>query len=151
VDYVVKEGQVIIVDEFTGRFMPGRRWSDGLHQAVEAQGRLENRKGKTRPWRQSPSRIISVCMRSGGDDRDRLFTEANEFKNIYQFDVVVLPTNQPLVRKNYPDRIYKTEKEKFNAVVDEIAELYASGKPVLVGTITIDKSEMLSEMLSAAE
>ncbi len=146
VDYVVKEGQVIIVDEFTGRLMPGRRWSDGLHQAVEAREGLkierENQTLATITF-QNYFRMYEKLAGMTGT----AFTEANEFKNIYQLDVVVLPTNQPLVRKNYPDRIYKTEKEKFNAVVDEIAELYASGKPVLVGTITIDKSEMLSEML----
>ena len=146
VDYVVKEGQVIIVDEFTGRLMPGRRWSDGLHQAVESKEGLkierENQTLATITF-QNYFRMYEKLSGMTGT----AFTEANEFKNIYQLDVVVLPTNQPLVRKNYPDRIYKTEKEKFAAVVEEIVELYNLGKPVLVGTITIDKSEMLSEML----
>ena len=146
VDYVVKDGQVIIVDEFTGRLMPGRRWSDGLHQAVESKEGLKiERENQT---------LATVTFQNYFRMYEKLagmtgtaFTEASEFKNIYQLDVVVLPTNQPLVRKNYPDRIYKTEKEKFTAVVEEIAELYNLGKPVLVGTITIDKSEKLSEML----
>jgi preprotein translocase subunit SecA len=146
VDYVVKDGQVIIVDEFTGRLMPGRRWSDGLHQAVESKEGLkierENQTLATITF-QNYFRMYEKLAGMTGT----AFTEANEFRNIYQLDVVVLPTNQPLLRKNYPDRIYKTEKEKFAAVVEEIVELYNSGKPVLVGTITIDKSENLSEML----
>jgi len=146
VDYVVKDGQVIIVDEFTGRLMPGRRWSDGLHQAVESkEGMKIERENQT---------LATVTFQNYFRMYEKLagmtgtaFTESNEFKSIYQLDVVVLPTNRPLVRKNYPDRIYKTEKEKFNAVVEEIVELYNAGRPVLVGTITIDKSEHLSELL----
>ena len=146
VDYVIKDGQVIIVDEFTGRLMPGRRWSDGLHQATEAKEGLKiERENQT---------LATVTFQNYFRMYEKLagmtgtaFTEANEFKSIYQLDVVVLPTDKPLVRKNYPDRIFKTEKEKFDAVVEEIVELYNSGKPVLVGTITIDKSERLSEML----
>ncbi len=146
VDYVIKDGQVIIVDEFTGRLMPGRRWSDGLHQAVESKEGLkierENQTLATITF-QNYFRMYEKLAGMTGT----AFTEASEFKSIYQLDVVVLPTNKVLARKNYSDRIYKTEKEKFNAVVDEIAELYNSGRPVLVGTITIDKSERLSEML----
>jgi len=146
VDYVIKDGEVIIVDEFTGRLMPGRRWSDGLHQAVESKEGLkierENQTLATITF-QNYFRMYEKLAGMTGT----AFTEANEFKNIYQLDVVVLPTNQPLIRKNYPDRIYKTEEEKFAAVVEEIVELSNSGKPVLVGTITIDKSEKLSEML----
>jgi len=146
VDYVVKDGQVIIVDEFTGRMMPGRRWSDGLHQAVEAkEGMRIERENQT---------LATVTFQNYFRMYEKLagmtgtaFTEANEFKTIYSLDVVVVPTNRPLVRANYTDRIYKTEKEKFNAVVEEIAELYAAGRPVLVGTISIDKSEHLSELL----
>ncbi|HNW39467.1 MAG TPA: preprotein translocase subunit SecA [Candidatus Omnitrophota bacterium] len=147
VDYVVKDGEVIIVDEFTGRLMPGRRWSDGLHQAVESkEGMKIERENQT---------LATITFQNYFRMYEKLagmtgtaFTEANEFKSIYQLDVVVLPTNQPLIRKNYPDRIYKTEEEKFDAVVEEIVELSNSGKPVLVGTITIDKSEMLSERLT---
>ena len=146
VDYVIKDGEVIIVDEFTGRMMPGRRWSDGLHQAVEAkEGMKIERENQT---------LATVTFQNYFRMYEKLagmtgtaFTEANEFKNIYQLDVVVIPTNKPLIRANYADRIYKTEKEKFNAVVEEIVELYNLGKPVLVGTISIDKSERLSEML----
>jgi len=146
VDYVVKEGQVIIVDEFTGRMMPGRRWSDGLHQAVEAkEGMKIERENQT---------LATITFQNYFRMYEKLagmtgtaLTEANEFKSIYQLDVVTMPTNRPLVRANYPDCVYKTEKEKFKAVVDEIAELYNVGKPVLVGTISIDKSEHLSELL----
>ncbi|MCK9572322.1 MAG: preprotein translocase subunit SecA, partial [Candidatus Omnitrophica bacterium] len=146
VDYVVKDGQVIIVDEFTGRLMPGRRWSDGLHQAVESKEGLkierENQTLATITF-QNYFRMYEKLSGMTGT----AFTESNEFKSIYQLDVVVLPTNQPLIRKNYSDRIFKTEKEKFNAVVEEIVVLHDQGTPVLVGTITIDKSELLSEML----
>jgi preprotein translocase subunit SecA len=146
VDYVVKDGQVIIVDEFTGRMMPGRRWSDGLHQAVESKEGLkierENQTLATITF-QNYFRMYEKLAGMTGT----AFTEANEFKSIYQLDVVVIPTNRPLIRTNNSDRIYKTEKEKFNAAVEEIVELYNIGKPVLVGTISIDKSERLSEML----
>jgi len=146
VDYVVKDGQVIIVDEFTGRMMPGRRWSDGLHQAVEAkEGMKIERENQT---------LATITFQNYFRMYEKLagmtgtaLTEANEFKSIYQLDVVTIPTNRPLIRANYSDCIYKTEKEKFNAVVAEIAELYNQGRPVLVGTITIDKSERLSELL----
>jgi preprotein translocase subunit SecA len=146
VDYVVKDGQVVIVDEFTGRMMPGRRWSDGLHQAVEAKENLKiERENQT---------LATVTFQNYFRMYEKLagmtgtaFTEANEFKAIYQLDVVVIPTNRPLVRTNYADCIYKSEKEKFNAVVEEIVELYNVGRPVLVGTISIDKSEQLSETL----
>ncbi len=146
VDYVVKEGQVIIVDEFTGRMMPGRRWSDGLHQAVEAKEKLkierENQTLATITF-QNYFRMYEKLAGMTGT----AFTEASEFKAIYQLDVVTIPTNKPLIRSNYSDRIYKTEGEKFKAVADEIAELYNLGRPVLVGTISIDKSERLSEIL----
>jgi len=146
VAYVIKDGQVIIVDEFTGRMMPGRRWSDGLHQAVEAKEGLKiERENQT---------LATVTFQNYFRMYEKLagmtgtaFTEANEFKAIYQLDVVVIPTNRSLIRANFPDCIYKTEKEKFDAVVEEIAQLYNLGKPVLVGTISIDKSERLSEML----
>jgi len=146
VDYVVKDGQVIIVDEFTGRMMPGRRWSDGLHQAVEAkEGMKIERENQT---------LATITFQNYFRMYEKLAgmtgtasTEANEFKAIYQLDVVTIPTNRKLIRTNYPDCIYKTEEEKFTAVVDEIAELYKAGRPVLVGTISIEKSEHLSELL----
>jgi len=146
VDYVVKDGQVIIVDEFTGRLMPGRRWSDGLHQAVEAKENLkierENQTLATITF-QNYFRMYSKLAGMTGT----AFTEANEFKTIYQLDVVVVPTNRPLIRANFSDCIYRTEKEKFNAVVEEIFGLYNQGRPILVGTISIDRSEHLAELL----
>lgn len=146
VDYVIKDGEVIIVDEFTGRMMPGRRWSDGLHQAVEAREGLRiERENQT---------LATITFQNYFRMHDKLAgmtgtaaTEANEFHQIYKLDVVVIPTNRPLLRTNYSDRVYKTEAEKFRAVVEEIAELYSKGRPVLIGTISIDKSERLSQML----
>ena len=146
VDYVIKDGKVIIVDEFTGRLMPGRRWSDGLHQAVETKEGIKiERENQT---------LATITLQNYFRMYNKLsgmtgtaFTEANEFKAIYSLDVVVVPPNKPLDRTNHPDAIYKTEKEKFDAVVDEIVELYNKGRPVLVGTISIEKSERLSSML----
>ncbi|UCC66435.1 MAG: preprotein translocase subunit SecA [Deltaproteobacteria bacterium] len=146
VDYVVKDGKVIIVDEFTGRLMPGRRWSDGLHQAVEAKegARIEseNQTLATVTFQNYFRMYDKLAGMTGTAD-----TEAAEFKKIYTLDVMVIPTNRPLIRTNYPDVIYKTEGEKFNAVVSEIEELYQRGRPVLVGTVSIDKSERLSRLL----
>ena len=146
VDYVVKEGEVIIVDEFTGRLMPGRRWSDGLHQAVEAKENVrienENQTLATVTFQNYFRMYKKLAGMTGTAD-----TEAEEFRKIYNLDVVVIPTNMPLVRTNYPDVIYKTENEKFRAVVQEIKELYQAGRPVLVGTISIEKSERLSQLL----
>jgi len=146
VDYVVKDGKVLIVDEFTGRLMPGRRWSDGLHQAVEAKEGIKiERENQT---------LATITLQNYFRMYNKLsgmtgtaFTEANEFKAIYNLDVLVVPTNKSLIRANYADAIYKTEKEKFKAVVDEIVELYNKGRPVLVGTISIEKSELVSSML----
>ena len=147
-DYVVKEGKVIIVDEFTGRLMPGRRWSDGLHQAVEAKEHVrierENQTLATVTF-QNYFRLYEKLAGMTGTAE----TEAAEFKKIYNLDVVVLPTNCPLVRNNYPDVIYKTEKEKFRAVVQGIEELHKKGQPVLVGTRSIEKNEKLGSMLKA--
>ena len=146
VDYVVKEGEVIIVDEFTGRLMPGRRWSDGLHQAVEAKENVrienENQTLATVTFQNYFRMYKKLAGMTGTAD-----TEAEEFRKIYNLDVVVIPTNVPLIRTNYPDVIYKTEDEKFRAVVQEIKELNQSGHPVLVGTISIEKSERLSQLL----
>lgn len=147
VDYVVRDGQVIIVDEFTGRMMPGRRWSDGLHQAVEAKEGIkierENQTLATITF-QNYFRMYEKLSGMTGT----AYTEASEFKEIYKLDTVVLPTNKPLHRKNYDDGIYKTTKEKHVAVVEEVAEAYHRGQPVLVGTVTIEKSELLSAMLT---
>jgi len=146
VDYVVKEGEVIIVDEFTGRLMPGRRWSDGLHQAVEAKEGVkiesENQTLATVTFQNYFRMYNKLAGMTGTAD-----TEAAEFAKIYNLEVVVIPTNQPMVRIDYPDSIFKTEKGKFNAVISEIEELHTKGQPVLVGTISIAKSEILSYLL----
>ena len=149
VQYVIKDGQVVIVDEFTGRMMPGRRWSDGLHQAVEAKEGVsvagENQTLATVTFQNFFRMYEKLAGMTGTAD-----TEAGEFNNIYKLDVVVIPTNQKMIRKDFPDSIYKTEREKFIAVGEEIKELYQRGQPVLVGTISIEKSEMLSKMLKRA-
>ena len=149
VQYVVKDGQVVIVDEFTGRMMPGRRWSDGLHQAVEAKEEVsvaeENQTLATITFQNFFRMYEKLAGMTGTAD-----TEAGEFHNIYKLDVTVVPTNKKMIRINYPDVIYKTEREKFNAVLQEITELYEKGQPVLVGTISIEKSEVLSKMLKRA-
>jgi len=146
VDYVVNDGQVVIVDEFTGRLMPGRRYSDGLHQALEAKEGVEveeeNQTLATITF-QNYFRMYKKLSGMTGTAR----TEAQEFHEIYKLDVVVAPTNRPMIRVNHADRIYRTEKEKYNAVVDEIAELNVKGQPVLVGTVSIEKSEVLSSLL----
>ncbi|MGA2463187.1 MAG: preprotein translocase subunit SecA [Thermodesulfobacteriota bacterium] len=146
VDYVVKEGQVVIVDEFTGRLMPGRRWSDGLHQAVEAKENVrienENQTLATVTFQNYFRMYRKLAGMTGTAD-----TEAAEFHKTYNLDVVVIPTNMPLIRTNYPDVIYKSEEEKFRAAGREIEELNRSGRPVLVGTISIEKSERLSHLL----
>jgi preprotein translocase subunit SecA len=145
-DYIVKEGQVIIVDEFTGRLMPGRRWSDGLHQAVEAKEGVkieaENQTLATITL-QNYFRMYEKLSGMTGTAE----TEADEFAHIYGLDVIVIPTNQPMVREDNPDVIYRTEKEKWKAVVEEIIELKQKGQPVLVGTVSIENSEKLSELL----
>jgi len=146
VDYVVKTGEVIIVDEFTGRLMPGRRWSDGLHQAVEAKEKVkianENQTLATITFQNYFRMYTKLAGMTGTAD-----TEAQEFHTIYNLEVMVIPTNRALIRHNYPDVVYRTEEEKFKAVVDEIEELYAIGRPALVGTISIEKSEHLSRLL----
>ena len=146
VDYVVKDGEVIIVDEFTGRLMPGRRWSDGLHQAVEAKEGVkiasENQTLATITF-QNYFRMYNKLAGMTGTAA----TEAEEFAKIYNLDVLVVPTNQTMIRNDYPDMIYKSEKGKFNAVIKDIEENNSKGRPVLVGTISIEKSELLSSIL----
>jgi preprotein translocase subunit SecA len=146
VDYVVKDGQVLIVDEFTGRLMPGRRWSDGLHQAVEAKERVtiqkENQTLATITFQNYFRMYGKLAGMTGTAD-----TEAVEFDKIYALEVMVIPTNRPLIRTEFPDVVYRTEREKFTAVVEEIEELHARGQPVLEGTISIEKSEHLSALL----
>ena len=147
VDYMVKDGQVVIVDEFTGRLMPGRRWSDGLHQAVEAKEGVkienENQTLATITFQNYFRMFEKLAGMTGTAD-----TEAVEFKQIYDLDVVVIPTNQPMIREDLRDQIYRTEKEKFQAVHEEIRALHESGRPVLVGTVSIEKSERLSGILN---
>ena len=147
VDYLVKDGQVIIVDEFTGRIMPGRRYSDGLHQALEAKEKVkieqENQTLASITFQNFFRMYSKLAGMTGTAD-----TEAAEFKKIYNLDVVVIPTNMPMIRVDHTDVIYKTEKEKFAAVIEEIRELHKVGRPVLVGTISIEKSELLSKYLN---
>ncbi|MGD8961435.1 MAG: preprotein translocase subunit SecA [Desulfobacterales bacterium] len=146
VDYIVKDGEVIIVDEFTGRLMPGRRYSEGLHQALEAKENVkienENQTLATITFQNYFRMYDKLAGMTGTAD-----TEAAEFKKIYDLDVMVIPTNMPMIRDDFPDAIYKTRKEKFDAVIGEIKELHDSGQPVLVGTISIDVSESLSKKL----
>jgi preprotein translocase subunit SecA len=145
-EYVVKDGEVIIVDDFTGRLMPGRRWSDGLHQAVEAKENVkienENQTLATVSFQNYFRLYTKLCGMTGTAD-----TEAEEFGNIYKLDVMVIPTNRINVRKDLQDTVYKTEREKFNAVCDEIVKLHEKGQPILVGTVSIAKSEVLSQLL----
>ena len=146
VDYIVKQGEVIIVDEFTGRLMPGRRYSEGLHQALEAKENVkienENQTLASITFQNYFRMFEKLAGMTGTAD-----TEAAEFKKIYDLDVVIIPTNKPMVRKDHPDMIFKTKKEKYNAVLDEIVEKHEKGQPVLVGTINIDVSESLSKKL----
>jgi preprotein translocase subunit SecA len=145
-DYLVKDGEVIIVDEFTGRTMPGRRWSDGLHQAVEAKEGVK--------VQQEQKTIATITVQNYFRQYHKLagmtgtaITEAEEFHKIYGLDVVVIPTHRPMVRTDHADLIYKSEKTKFEAVIDEIVEMNKASRPVLVGTVSVEKSERLSKML----
>jgi preprotein translocase subunit SecA len=145
-DYVVKDGQIIIVDEFTGRLMFGRRYSDGLHQSIEAKEGVQIEK--------ETQTLASITFQNYFRMYEKLSgmtgtaeTEEQEFRKIYGLSVIVIPTNEPMIRMDYPDAVYKTEKAKFRAVVSEIEELYRQGRPVLVGTVSIEKSEMLSRVL----
>ncbi len=145
-EYLVKDGEVIIVDEFTGRTMPGRRWSDGLHQAVEAKEGVK--------VQQEQKTIATITVQNYFRQYEKLagmtgtaLTEAEEFHKIYGLDVVVIPTHRTMVRLDSPDVIYKTEKSKFEAVIDEIVEMNKLGRPVLVGTVSVEKSERLAKML----
>ncbi len=145
--YIVKDGKVVIVDDFTGRLMPGRRWSDGLHQAVEAKEGLK--------IQEESQTLATITLQNYFKMHKKLagmtgtaYTEASEFNHIYSLDVVTIPTNRQLIRENYPDRIYKNKKGKFEAVIGEIEDSYKMKRPVLVGTISIEDSEELSFLLS---
>jgi preprotein translocase subunit SecA len=146
VEYMIKDGQVVIVDEFTGRLMPGRRWSDGLHQAVEAKEKVkierENQTLATITFQNYFRKYGKLSGMTGTAE-----TEAEEFAKIYNLDVIVVPPNRPLARKEEPDSVYRTEKEKYDAIINDIVEKQASGRPSLVGTVSIEKSERLSGML----
>ncbi len=145
-DYIVKDGQVIIVDEFTGRQMPGRRWSDGLHQAVEAKEGVQVQRENLTLATITFQNYFRLYHKLAGMTGTAL-TEAEEFHKIYKLDVVVIPTHRPMIRDDHTDLVYKTEDAKFQAVVEEIQELHEIGRPVLVGTVSIEKSERLSDML----
>jgi preprotein translocase subunit SecA len=149
VEYVINDGEVIIVDEFTGRLMPGRRWSDGLHQAVEAKEGVkieaENQTLATITFQNLFRMYEKLAGMTGTAD-----TEAAEFDKIYNLEVVVMPPNRAMVRKDHPDLVYRTEREKFEAIVTEVKELNVKGQPALVGTISIEKSEQLSSMMKRA-
>ena len=146
VDYMIKDDGVVIVDEFTGRLMPGRRWSDGLHQAVEAKEKVkierENQTLATITFQNYFRKYKKLSGMTGTAD-----TEAEEFNKIYKLDVIVAPANRPLARKEEPDSVYRTEKEKYDAIITDIAEKQEKGRPTLVGTVSIEKSERLSGML----
>ncbi|MFH1886309.1 MAG: preprotein translocase subunit SecA [Pseudomonadota bacterium] len=147
VDYIVKEGEVILVDEFTGRLMPGRRYSEGLHQALEAKEKVkienENQTLATITFQNYFRMYDKLAGMTGTAD-----TEAAEFKKIYELDVMVVPTNQPMIRTDFSDVIYRSKREKFDAVIEEIKDCHRRGQPVLVGTISIDDSEKLAKKLS---
>ncbi|HEX6665931.1 MAG TPA: preprotein translocase subunit SecA, partial [Solirubrobacterales bacterium] len=145
-DYIVEDGEIVIVDEFTGRKMPGRRWSEGLHQAVEAkEGMRVQRESRT---------LATITFQNYFRLYDKLagmtgtaMTEAEEFHKIYTLEVVAIPTHRPMIRDDYPDLVYKNEASKFNALIEEIEEMTTAGRPVLVGTVSVEKSEVLSTLL----
>ena len=146
-DYVVtQEGEVMIVDEFTGRIMPGRRYSDGLHQAIEAKEHVKVRRESKTLATITFQNLFNKYEKKSGMTGTAL-TEEKEFRDIYGMDVVEIPTNRPVQRKDLEDAVYKTKQEKYHAVVEAVKEAHATGQPVLVGTITIEVSELLSKML----
>ena len=146
-DYVVKDNEVLIVDEFTGRIMPGRRYSDGLHQAIEAKEHVNVRRESRTLATITFQNFFNKFNKKAGMTGTAL-TEEKEFRNIYGMDVIAIPTNRPMIRKDLDDAVYKTKKEKFKAVVDEVEKAHEKGQPVLVGTIAIETSELLSKMLN---
>ena len=148
VDYVVRDGQIIIVDEFTGRLMFGRRYNEGLHQAIEAkEGVKVQHESKTLATItfQNYFRLYGKLSGMTGT----ALTEEEEFRHTYQLDVIEIPTNKPVIRKDNPDAVYKNERGKINAIISRIEECHAKGQPILVGTISIEKSEELSKILKA--
>ena len=145
-DYIVKDGEIVIVDEFTGRLLQGRRFSEGIHQAIEAKEGVQIQRESKTLATVSLQNYFRAYKKIGGMTGTAA-TEAEEFHKIYKADVITIPTHRPMVRKDHPDMIYKTEEAKFNALVEEIATHYATGRPVLVGTTSIDKNEHLSHLL----
>ena len=145
-DYVVQEGKVVIVDENTGRLMPGRRWSDGLHQAVEAKEKVEVER-ESQIYASITFQNYFRMYRKLSGMTGTADTERDEFMNIYNLDVMVVPTNRPVVRKDSDDVVYKTQAEKFRAILDEIETVHATGQPILVGTVSVEKSEIVSRLL----
>ncbi|UCB47424.1 MAG: preprotein translocase subunit SecA [Spirochaetota bacterium] len=146
VEYVIQDGRVVIVDEFTGRLMPGRRYSEGLHQAIEAKEGVSIQRDTQTLATITIQNYFRLYNRLAGMT-GTADTEAEEFNNIYKLDVVVVPTNEPVIRVDHPDRIYRTTKEKWKAIADEIEQLYNKGQPMLVGTVSVEKSELLSKIL----
>ena len=146
VDYIVKDGEIIIVDEFTGRIMPGRRYSDGLHQAIEAKEHVKVKRESKTLATITFQNFFNKFEKKAGMTGTAL-TEEKEFRDIYGMDVIEIPTNRPIARIDHQDAVYKTKKEKFKAVVEEVKEAHEKGQPVLVGTITIETSELISGML----
>ena len=149
IDYVVQDNKVLIVDQFTGRIMDGRRYSDGLHQAIEAKEGVEI-EDETKQWRRLRSKTTSGCTKLAGMTGTAK-TEEEEFREIYNIQVIQIPTNRPIIRDDRPDLLYPTLESKFNAVVEDIKERYHKGQPVLVGTVAVETSELLSDKLNAAK
>ncbi len=146
-DYIVKDGEIVIVDEFTGRQMPGRRWSEGLHQAIEAKEGLRVQRESVTLATITFQNYFRLYHKLAGMTGTAM-TEGEEFHKIYKLEVTAIPTNQPMIRDDFPDLVFRTEQGKFSALIDEIVELREQGRPVLVGTVTVEKSEHLSEMLN---
>jgi len=145
-DYVSMNGEIVIVDEFTGRLMTGRQWSDGLHQAVEAKEKVKIKEENQTLATITLQNFFKLYKKLSGMTGTAM-TEANEFYKVYQLDVVAIPTNRGLTRESYPDVIFRSDSEKFNAILEEIREIHAKGRPILVGTTSIEKSEELAEVL----
>ena len=146
IDYVVKDGSVLIVDEFTGRIMMGRRFNEGLHQAIEAKEGVQIEKESMTQATITFQNFFRMYKKLSGMTGTAM-TEEAEFKDIYALDVVEIPTNKPIVRQDLPDAVYKTENGKFQAVIKQVEECHRRGQPVLIGTISIEKSEYLSKLL----
>ena len=146
VDYIVKDGEIIIVDEFTGRLMFGRRYSNGLHQAIEAKERLSVRSESKTLATVTLQNLFRMYKKLAGMTGTAK-TEEDEFRDIYNMDVVVIPTNKEVIRRDLQDAVYQKEKGKFKAIADRVAEVHETGQPILVGTISIEKSELISDLL----